>query len=90
MGDEEGPLPPGWAERFDANTQRKYYVNLAARTSQWERPVADPPVPVRNLNSPLQPLPRPSFEKSACLCFTRRLFIFENKIKFYFNSKNSK
>jgi len=34
----EAPLPDGWAERFDPNTQRKYYVNLISRTSQWERP----------------------------------------------------
>ncbi|KAF8793148.1 E3 ubiquitin-protein ligase NEDD4 like protein [Argiope bruennichi] len=31
------PLPPGWEERQDANG-RTYYVNHAARTTQWERP----------------------------------------------------
>lgn len=30
-------LPPGWEERQDANG-RTYYVNHAARTTQWERP----------------------------------------------------
>lgn len=31
------PLPPGWEERQDANG-RTYYVNHAARSTQWERP----------------------------------------------------
>ncbi|XP_043504978.1 E3 ubiquitin-protein ligase NEDD4 isoform X4 [Polistes fuscatus] len=32
-----GPLPPGWEERQDANG-RTYYVNHIARFTQWERP----------------------------------------------------
>ncbi|XP_015603684.1 E3 ubiquitin-protein ligase Nedd-4 isoform X2 [Cephus cinctus] len=32
-----GPLPPGWEERQDANG-RTYYVNHVARFTQWERP----------------------------------------------------
>ncbi|CAK1550251.1 unnamed protein product [Leptosia nina] len=31
------PLPAGWEERQDANG-RTYYVNHAARSTQWERP----------------------------------------------------
>lgn len=31
------PLPSGWEERQDANG-RTYYVNHAARSTQWERP----------------------------------------------------
>ncbi|XP_047516489.1 E3 ubiquitin-protein ligase NEDD4 isoform X5 [Pieris napi] len=31
------PLPTGWEERQDANG-RTYYVNHAARSTQWERP----------------------------------------------------
>eukprot|EP00727_Mastigamoeba_balamuthi_P008327 m51a1_g4116 putative ras-related c3 botulinum toxin substrate 1 (rho small gtp binding protein rac1) (551) ;mRNA; r:143779-146302 len=53
MADDLGPLPAGWAERFDPNTQRKYYVNLVARTSQWDRPTA----PVPNY---VPPVPRPA------------------------------
>ncbi|XP_066594780.1 E3 ubiquitin-protein ligase Nedd-4 [Prorops nasuta] len=34
-----GPLPPGWEERQDANG-RTYYVNHIARFTQWERPTA--------------------------------------------------
>jgi len=37
---KEYKLPPNWEERTDPNTGRTYYVNLIARTSQWERPVA--------------------------------------------------
>lgn len=33
-----GPLPPGWEERQDANG-RTYYVNHIARFTQWERPI---------------------------------------------------
>ena len=34
------PLPAGWEERQDANG-RTYYVNHVARTTQWQRPVAE-------------------------------------------------
>ncbi|XP_012277393.1 E3 ubiquitin-protein ligase Nedd-4 isoform X2 [Orussus abietinus] len=35
-----GPLPPGWEERQDANG-RTYYVNHIARFTQWERPTTN-------------------------------------------------
>jgi hypothetical protein len=31
-------LPPGWREMFDDNRQRRYYVNLSEKRSQWRRP----------------------------------------------------
>ena len=39
----EEPLPEGWEERRDPNTNRVYYANVITRTSQWERPVAPKP-----------------------------------------------
>ncbi|XP_022669154.1 E3 ubiquitin-protein ligase NEDD4-like isoform X2 [Varroa jacobsoni] len=33
----QGPLPPGWEERMDANG-RNYYVNHILRYTQWRRP----------------------------------------------------
>jgi len=42
---DQAPLPEGWAERFDPNTNRTYYVNLITRTSQWERPAPTAPPP---------------------------------------------
>jgi len=38
---KEYKLPPNWEERTDPLTGRTYYVNLIARTSQWERPAAE-------------------------------------------------
>jgi WW domain len=38
----QGPPPPavpeGWTARFDEHYQRWYYVNLATKKSQWEKP----------------------------------------------------
>ena len=32
-------LPPGWEEKTDAATARKYYVNHITQATQWDRPV---------------------------------------------------
>ncbi|XP_011311029.1 E3 ubiquitin-protein ligase Nedd-4 isoform X2 [Fopius arisanus] len=40
-----GPLPPGWEERQDANG-RTYYVNHIARFTQWDRPTTTNAAPV--------------------------------------------
>jgi hypothetical protein len=32
------PLPPGWEERFDPSTGRKYYFNSITRMITWTRP----------------------------------------------------
>ncbi|KAH3761029.1 small GTPase Rac protein 1 [Pelomyxa schiedti] len=31
-------MPPNFEERFDATSQRIYFVNVVSRTSQWDRP----------------------------------------------------
>lgn len=39
----EGPLPEGWREAFDPNTQTKYYYHRKLEKSQWERPTVSVP-----------------------------------------------
>ena len=31
-------LPPGWSAKFDQRMNRWYYINHAAKTTQWEKP----------------------------------------------------
>merc|ERR1712242_39246 len=31
-------LPPGWSAKFDERINRWYYINHAAKTTQWEKP----------------------------------------------------
>jgi len=38
MGDS--PLPEGWSEHVDPNTNHKYYISAVTGKSQWERPTA--------------------------------------------------
>lgn len=34
------PLPPGWEERFDPSSGRKFYVDYVNKTTSWTRPTA--------------------------------------------------
>ena len=36
------PLPPGWEERFDPASGRKFYVDYVNKTTSWTRPTAAP------------------------------------------------
>ena len=44
----EGPLPPGWEERFDPSTGRRYYVDYATKTTSWVRPQPTGPMSPRD------------------------------------------
>lgn len=44
----EEPLPEGWAEAFDPNTQKPYYYHVQLGTSRWDRPVKEPPKGPKN------------------------------------------
>ena len=36
------PLPPGWEERFDPSSGRKFYVDYVNKATSWTRPTAAP------------------------------------------------
>ena len=37
------PLPPGWEERFDPSSGRKFYVDYVNKSTSWTRPTAAAP-----------------------------------------------
>ena len=37
------PLPPGWEERFDPSSGRKFYVDYVNKSTSWARPTAAAP-----------------------------------------------
>lgn len=37
-GTESSPLPEGWSEHFDPNSNQYYYYNAADGTTSWDRP----------------------------------------------------
>ena len=40
-----GPqLPPGWVAQWDQNSQRYYYLEQATGRTQWNPPLAGPPI----------------------------------------------
>lgn len=41
--DEENPLPEGWQEAIDPNTNTKYYFHMSLGISKWERPTSAVP-----------------------------------------------
>ena len=36
----EEPLPPGWEERFDPSSGRKFYVDFVNQATSWTRPAS--------------------------------------------------
>jgi len=53
-------LPPNWETRFDATTNRTYYVNIQTLESRWEKPTMPSSTPPSYSSS--QPLP-PNWEE---------------------------
>ena len=66
--EQSSKLPPGWEERFDTASGNPYYVNLASKVTQWERPEPEPePEPEEAQIEPPQdnsPLP-PNWEQRS-------------------------
>ena len=60
----QGALPPGWEERFDPGSGRKFYINHATRTTTWQRPVPEGatlyPALTPRQQPQAYPVPRPS------------------------------
>lgn len=43
------PLPAGWEERVDPKTGRTYFLNKAAKITQWARPMPGQQLPSKPL-----------------------------------------
>jgi hypothetical protein len=39
------PMPPGWVQQWDQNSQRWYYLEQATGRTQWDPPLNLPPGP---------------------------------------------